>query len=331
LKERDEVVDFVEYWSERSMVPRKTLCDWVGIGSNKLCAWRSRYGQEHAHNSSQPRDSWLLTWERDAIIAYYLTHREVGYRRLCYMMLDEGVVAVSPSSVYRVLSVQGLLRRWNGKPSKKGAGFNHPDGPHQHWHIDVSYVNLGGTFYYLIAILDGYSRFLVHWDLRESMATTDVQIVLQKARELYPEAHPRVISDNAKQFTAREMKEFFRLKGMTHVRTSPYYPQSNGKLERWNGTVKRECIRPMCPSTIEEARRVVARYVDEYNNRRLHSAIGFVTPRDKLLGIDKQIWAERRQKLADTRAQREHEHKLGLIHEGENSSLTQVMENSVSV
>jgi transposase InsO family protein len=325
------VVNAVRVWSEKTEIPKTRLVGWLGIGRSKYYDWCRRYGKVNEHNGWIPRDHWLWPWEKDAIVDFYFDHPADGYRRLAYMLIDANVVAVSPSSVYRVLSVQGLLRRWNGKPSKKGAGFNHPDGPHQHWHIDVSYVNLGGTFYYLIAILDGYSRFLVHWDLRESMATTDVQIVLQKARELYPEAHPRVISDNAKQFTAREMKEFFRLKGMTHVRTSPYYPQSNGKLERWNGTVKRECIRPMCPSTIEEARRVVARYVDEYNNRRLHSAIGFVTPRDKLLGIDKQIWAERRQKLADARAQREHEHKLGLIHEGENSSLTQVMENSVSV
>jgi transposase InsO family protein len=81
------------------------------------------------------------------------------------MMLDADIVAVSPASVWRVLSRAGLLREWNGKPSKKGTGFEQPPQPHQHWHIDVSYLNVCGTFYYLCSVLDGYSCFLVHWDL----------------------------------------------------------------------------------------------------------------------------------------------------------------------
>ncbi|MFZ3213295.1 MAG: transposase family protein [Terriglobales bacterium] len=98
--------------------------------------------------------------------------------------------------------------------------------PHQHWHIDVSYINLCATFYYLCSVLDGYSRFLVHWDLRESMKEADIEVILERAKEKYPEAKPRIISDNGPQFIARDFKEFIRISGMTHVRTSPYYPQS---------------------------------------------------------------------------------------------------------
>jgi transposase InsO family protein len=112
------------------------------------------------------------------------------------MMLDADIVAVSPASVWRVLSRAGLLRRWNGKPSKKGTGFEQPAQPHQHWHIDVSYLNCA-TFYYLCSILDGYSRFLVHWDLRESMTEADIEIFLERAKERYPGVKPRTISDLA--------------------------------------------------------------------------------------------------------------------------------------
>ncbi len=111
-------------------------------------------------------------------------------------MLDQDVVAVSPSSVYRVLSAADLLRRWNGKTSKKGTGFVQPLKPHEHWHIDVSYINLCGTFYYLCSLLDGCSRYLVHWELRELMTEQDIEIILQRAREKFPEATPRIISDN---------------------------------------------------------------------------------------------------------------------------------------
>jgi putative transposase len=88
------------------------------------------------------------------------------------------------------------------------------------------------------------------------------------------------------------------------VRTSPYYPQSNGKLERWHGSLKRECIRPACPSDIDQARRLVARYVEHYNHARLHSAIGYVTPADKLNGLAQVIFDERDRKLEEARERR---------------------------
>jgi len=154
-------------------------------------------------------------------------------------------------------------------------------------------------------VLDGYSRFIVHWDLRQSMTEADIEIILQNAKETYPDAKPRVISDNGPQFIARDFKEFIRIPGMTHVRTSPYYPQSNGKLERWHQSIKRECIRPGTPLTLEDARRLIASYVDHYNTVRLHSAIGFVTPSDMLAGRQAEIHAARDRKLEEARRQRQ--------------------------
>jgi putative transposase len=224
-----------------------------------------------------------------------------GYRRLTFMMIDRDIVAVSPSSVYRVLAGAGLLDRWNRKPSKKGTGFVQPIRPHQHWHIDVAHLNLGGTFYYLCSVLDGASRAIVHWEIRESMREADVECILQRAREKYPDERPRIISDNGPQFVARDFKEFIRLTGMTHVRTSPYYPQSNGKVERWNRTVKSDAIRPGQPQTVEQARTLVGRFVDHYMNVRLHSAIGYITPANFLAGRAKQIQAARDAKLEAAR------------------------------
>src|SRR5207237_3135844 len=104
------------------------------------------------------------------------------------MMLDRDVVAASPSSVWRVLGQAGLLQRWNPKPSLKGTGFQQPLRPHQHWHIDVSYINIAGTFYYLCSVLDGASRYIVHWEIRESMKEPEVEVILQRAREQFPDA-----------------------------------------------------------------------------------------------------------------------------------------------
>ena len=187
----------------------------------------------------------------------------------------------------------------------KGKGFAQPPAAHEHWHIDVSYINVSGTFYYLCSLLDGYSRMIVHWDLRESMTEAEIEIILQRARERYPHAKPRIISDNGPQFLAKDFKEFIRIAGMTHVRTSPYYPQSNGKIERWHKSLKSECIRPGTPLTPEDARRLVEHYVDHYNTVRLHSAIGYVTPQDMLEGRQQQIHTERDRKLEAARRVRQ--------------------------
>lgn len=301
---RDEVIDYVRYWSERTGLATRRLIGWVGIGRSKYYEWRSRYGKVNEHNAWIPRDSWLEEWEKEAIVRFYLERPREGYRRLTYMMMDADVVAVSSSSVYRVLKQRDLLGVWNRRASKKGRGFEQPVRPHEHWHTDISYINICGTFYYLCAVLDGYSRYIVHWEIRESMTERDVETIIQRAREKVPLARPRIISDNGPQFVARDFKEFIRLCGMTHVRTSPYYPQSNGKIERWNQSLKRECIRPKTPLSLEEARRVVARFVEEYNSTRLHSAVGYITPKDKLEGRAEEILAERDAKLAAAREKR---------------------------
>jgi putative transposase len=154
------------------------------------------------HNGWVPRDFWLERWEKHAIIDFHLKNPLEGYRRLTFMMLDGDVVAVSPASVWRVLKQAGLLSRWKTKPSRKGTGFEQPLQPHEHWHIDVSYINVCSTFYYLCCVLDGYSRFIVDWNLRESMREADIEVILERAKEKYPEAKPRIISDNGPQFIA---------------------------------------------------------------------------------------------------------------------------------
>lgn len=278
---------------------------WLDLAKNKYHTWRDRYGQANEHNGKIPRDFWLEDWEKHAIIDFHDRHPLEGYRRLTFMMLDADVVAVSPASVYRVLKAAGRLdRRW-ATASKKGTGFDQPEKPHKHWHIDISYLNIDGTFYFLISLLDGYSRYLVHWELRESMKEFDTEITVQRALEKYPGEHPRIISDNGPQFISRDFKEFIRIVGLTHVRTSPHYPQSNGKKERWYGSLKRECLRPACPATVDEARRRMTSYVDHYNHVRLHSAIGYITPFDKLSGREDAIFVERDRKLEEARRKRQ--------------------------
>lgn len=301
---RDAVVDFVAELAEATELPIGRILGWAALQKGRFYDWRKRYGKANEHNGQIPRDHWLEDAERQAILDYHDKHPLNGYRRLTYMMMDADVVAVSPSTTYRVLAAAGRLNRWNKTSSAKGTGFTQPTVAHEHWHTDIAYINIAGTFYYLCTVLDGFSRYVVQWDIREQMKEADVEQILQRAREQHPEAAARLISDNGPQFVSRDLRKYIRLVGMTHVFTSPYYPQSNGKIERYQRTLKQTAIRPRAPATLEEARGLVSEFVRSYNNERLHSAIGYVTPADMMAGRQKEIQSARDRKLETAREER---------------------------
>lgn len=160
------------------------------------------------------------------------------------MMRDAAVVAVSPARVYRILQRAGLRASHNSNPSRKGNGFVQPLSPPEHGHVDISYRTSAGTFYDLCRLRDGCRRFMVPWEIRETMTEADVPTIIQRARALPPGVTPRSISDNGPQCLAKDFKEFIRICGMTPVRTSPYSPQSTGTLERFQRTIQGDGIRP---------------------------------------------------------------------------------------
>lgn len=240
-------------WRDRANLSVKWMLARLLLSESKYYKWCGRKGQPNRHNGQIPKAHWTTLDEKEQILAYQEQHPEEGYRALTYMMMDEGKVAVSPATVYRVLGSAGRLKQWEKKENKKGKGFDQPTGPHKHWHIDIAYVNILGTFYYLCCVLDGYSRFVVNWELRESMKEKDVEIVLQRAIEKVGHSAERLISDNGPQFIATDFKSYLRIKGMKHIRTSPYYPQSNGKVERLHKTVKAGAIRNTVILSLEDA------------------------------------------------------------------------------
>lgn len=304
---RDKVVETVMSYKKLTEIPIRKLLSYAQLSSAKFYDWQKRYGMPNQDNQPLPKAHWLLDWEKCMIRAYYRRHEfeGEGYRRLCYRMIDEDVVYASPASVYRVLKEAKLLNKFKpGKESKKGRGYVQPTRPHQEWHIDISYVNVLGTFLFLIAVIDGYSRYIVAYDLRASMQEADVAIVLQRAHEKFPNEHPRVISDRGSQFISREFNAYIRSVGLTHTLISVGYPQSNGKLERFFGTAKRECIRRQSFLSIEDARKIIDQFIEYYNNKRLHSAIDYVAPLDILLGRKDEILKNRDEKLRKAREKR---------------------------
>jgi transposase InsO family protein len=277
----------------------------IGIGRAKYYDWAKRLGSENNSNRQLPKQHWLTPEEKQSIIEFakrYITINQYylsdGYRRITYNGIDANVFACSPASVYRVLSKAGLLSKWrNKKSSKKGNGFNQPLEPHQHWHTDIKHINYKGTFLFFISIIDGFSRYIVHHELRTSMTEYDVEMVVQRAIEKYPDKKPRIISDNGSQYISKDFKIYMKEVGLQHIRTSTAYPQSNGKIERFHRSLEQECLRPGSLINLEDARQQVDKYVDYYNNNRLHSALFYLRPVDFLKGNVDELLNIRQEKL----------------------------------
>lgn len=302
---RDNVVEFVTMMAPKTDISRKNILALIGIKQSKYYSWSEREGKSNKHNGKIPRGHWCLHWEREAIINYAKKHLGEGYRRLTYMMIDDNVVAVSPSTTYRVLKAAGLLNRWNKvKRSSKGGGFDQPTLPHQHWHTDIKYVNYHGTFLFFISVFDGYSKYLVHHELRLSMQTFDVQITLQRALEKYPGFKPRIISDNGSQYISKDFAEYLKQTGLQHIRTSVAYPKSNGKIERYHRTLHQECLQKRSFINLDDARKQIANFVDYYNTKRLHSSLYYLTPEDFLLGRIVEKLQVRERKLKEAKQKR---------------------------
>ena len=306
-----DVVTTIERLHIRTGLSRRLLTQWVGIQPSRYHRWRK---VEYTTTPDAPAKicSWeLLDEERQAVLAYHTEvirdGRSVGYRTLTYEMLDNDVVACGESTVYRILHEAGRLSRRAQDPSKKGAGFEQPQNVHEHWHIDISYLWEFGHKAYLVTILDGKSRYVLQHQVLNSMTAGDVEMVLQRAFERFPNASPCLISDNGSQFIGNQFKGFLADCGFTQRRTSVNYPQANGKIERHFRTTK-ELLRQRSIIDRDDLVQHIDEIVEYYNNHRYHTALGFITPVDAFCGREHIIKQQRRQKLDDARFRRKHVH-----------------------
>jgi transposase InsO family protein len=281
------VVATVTYLKRRAGFPICESLRVLGLPRATYFGWQRTDGKQPRAPGVIPRGHRLTPAERAAIVAYKRQHPAIGYRRLAYMMLDEGVAAVPASSVYRVLAQAGLASRWTQAPGQEHKkGFDQPQRIHEQWHTDIAYLNILGTHYFFLGVLDGYSRAIIHHEVRLDMTTTDVEIVIERALAQLPAGlpRPRLITDNGPQYLSVQFKAYLRERDVSHSRARPHHPQSNGKMERFHKSLKVECVRVTAMSDLDEARRLVGQYVEEYNAQRLHSALHYLTPADYLRG-----------------------------------------------
>jgi transposase InsO family protein len=244
-----------------------------------------------------------LPEEVEAVRSFALKHSRDGYRRLAWMMVDQDVAYLSPSSVYRILDELELLCRY--KPSRAvGSKPEPPTAPHQVWHTDLMYLWIRGRWYFFIGVLDGFSRYIVHWELLASMRAGEVVDAIHAALEKYPGLCPSIIHDNGPQFTSREFRSLIKQFSLADIAIRVYHPESNGKIERFHRSLRQEGLGDQQLADQLQAREIIGCWVAQYNQERLHSGLQYLTPEDVLMGRRQERLEQRRQKLAAARRQR---------------------------
>lgn len=242
-----------------------------------------------------------------AVRRFALEWPEMGYKRLSWAMVDEDVACLRPWQVYAILTRQNLLRRSPRRivgPLKRPP---EPDHANQVWHVDLMYVYIQPQWYYLVDILDGYSRFLVNWSLNQTMLTDTVTLTIQQALDKLPQrrpGEPKIVHDRGGQFLSAEWRAFVKAAGVTDIKTRVQHPQSNGRLERLHRTHREEGLSPE-PDDYPQAIDVMGRWGEYYNNKRPHSALHYLYPVDYYRGDPQARLAEREHKLAQALAARQ--------------------------
>lgn len=274
----------------------------LGVSRSVYYAWCRR--EDLTDGMGPPQKLYeVLPAERQAICAFALLHARVGYRKLTWMMVDAGTACVGESTVYRVLRDADLLTRWKRSSVSSGEYRYRPSAPNEQWHTDVMYVWIAGRFYFLLNFIDAWSRYAVHWKLLLELKGERVAIELELALAAVGEARPRIVHDHGSEFCNRDVAAVIKEHNLLEIKTKPRHPESNGIVERFNGTVRDES-NDQYGANVLQAEQIVDQLMKQYNNTRLHATLGYMTPATWHLGEPEKIRTVRAEKIAAARAHR---------------------------
>jgi putative transposase len=291
--EKAEIVDHIEGQSRRK---RKVLME-MGIPHSTYYRWRKGPGK------GERRTPWnrITPNEKRQVLAVAREYPELSSRQLSARITDNEGFAVSESTVYRLLRREGLVKRQETELEAAKEYHTKTTRPHQMWATDASYFKvIGWGYYYLVTVMDDYSRFILGWKLQKDMSADSLIEVVQEAVDMTGmtdvpvDDRTRLLSDNGAGYVSRAFRDYLNLVGIGHILAAPFHPQTNGKVERYQQSLKRVVnqLPYELPSQLEKA---IADFVDYYNYRRYHKALGNVTPADVLYGRREEIIKRRRE------------------------------------
>ena len=302
-EEKELILASVERVQEMVRVPVQVILDHLGLPLATYYRWQHRRttGSLADKITSPQRRVWPpIPREIDSVCSYALEYPQIGYKRLTWQMIDDDVVYLKPYRVYEILKERGLLR-WgkNGAPETLNRPPE-PDHPDEVWHIDLMYLYIHPRWYYLVDIIDGYSRFMVNWSLNLTMEAETVTMTVQDALEKLEnrrKGEPRIVHDHGSQFISHEWLNFVKGAGITDIKTRVAHPESNGRLERLHRTHREEGLTEEALTGYYAALDAMERWGKYYNYKRPHSAIKYLVPADYYRGNPDDRIAERKEKL----------------------------------
>jgi transposase InsO family protein len=293
---------------EASPGSRRKIMAESGIPKSTYYRWRARQRQGRLEDRSHGDRSWnaLRPQEKTVVLDVANEYTNLSSRQLSAWITDHKGFSVSESTVYRILKSEGLVKSPEMKLAAGKEFHTKTRGPHQMWATDASYFRVvGWGFYYMVTVMDDFSRFILSWKLKLDMTSESFIDVIQDAvdltgmTEVSLDDRTRLLSDNGPGYVSRAFGDYMRLVGIRHILASPYHPQTNGKIERYHQSIKRDVNQTVydVPGNLEVA---ISDFVSYYNYRRYHKALGNVTPADVLHGRREEILQKRKEVQAQT-------------------------------
>lgn len=303
----------VELAKRRSGWPARRTLGALGIARGSYYRWlrEEAWAKERPTVTLPPVSPYeALSEEKQAVLTYARKHPELRHREMAWRMVDEDVVYLSPSTVYRILKEANLVCPWRRRAKRKKAQAERATRPDQRWSTDLMHIEVGCRVYFFIAFLDEFSRYIVHHELLLGMDGQSVSLAAQTAIETLPKGPdgkplvtPEIRSDNGSCYVSKEFRVVLAENGLGHHRIKPHCPEENGIIERANRTLREE-LEGEDLTDLLMADRVLARLVHRYNTERLHSALGYLPPWEFYRGDPLSRFLERQKKLFRARHER---------------------------
>ena len=303
-----EKAEILEKVAASSMPTRQVLRD-LGVPKSTYYRWRARSrAPNRARGSPVRRVPWnrLAGDEERTVLRVARASPEWSSRQIAAWITDHQDFSVSEATVFRILKREGLVRRLEIRKPAGKEYTNKTTAPHRLWATDASYFRvIGWGYYYLVTVMDDFSRFILAWKLQIDMTAASLIDVVQDAvdvtgmTDVPVEDRTRLLSDNGPGYVSRSFREYLQLVGIRHILAAPFHPQTNGKLERYHQTLKRG-VNQIPYDVAKDLEAAIGDFVSYYNFRRYHKALGDVTPADVLAGRREEILRRRREVKART-------------------------------
>jgi putative transposase len=293
-----------------SGLPRRRALVQLGLPRSTYYRWLERQIEQRLQDKKggSPTPWNKLRPEEEAkILAQARASPELSARQLGLRIVDVEGFYVSESTVFRILKREGLIKPAEVVGFKAGKEYHRKTTkPNELWATDCAHLKVfDWGWYYLVTVIDDYSRFILAWELKSDMAAGSLIDVVQEAVDITGmtdvpvEDRTVLLSDNGPGYLSQQFNEYLRLVGIRHIVASPYHPQTNGKIERYHRTMKGEIklVPYEMPSQLKEA---IKAFIEYYNYHRYHEGLSDVAPYDVYTGKHLEIIQRRKEAKSET-------------------------------